>query len=231
MEKLDFYIDGSWVTPSGVKTLDVINPASEEKVTKISLGDASHVNEAVQAARKAFETYSQTPVEQRIDLLTTIREIYKRRLDDVADAIQTEMGAPTYLAKGAQAMVGLGHLKAAIRSLTNHNFEYEHGNFIIRHEPIGVCGLITPWNWPVNQVVSKLAPCLAAGCTAILKPSEIAPLSSMVIAEILDEAKVPAGVFNLINGMGPVVGEAMSAHPDIDMMSFCLLYTSPSPRD
>ncbi|NCW07237.1 MAG: aldehyde dehydrogenase family protein [Rhodobacterales bacterium] len=220
MEKLDFYINGTWVKPSGVETLDVINPATEEKVTKISLGDATHVNEAVTAARKAFETYSQTPVEQRIDLLTTIREIYKRRLDDVADAIQTEMGAPTYLAKGAQAMVGLGHLKAAIRSLTNHNFEYEHGNFIIRHEPIGVCGLITPWNWPVNQVVSKLAPCLAAGCTAILKPSEIAPLSSMVIAEILDEAKVPAGVFNLVNGMGPVVGEAMSAHPDIDMMSF-----------
>ena len=220
MEQLDFYINGSWVKPNGVETLDVINPASEEKVTKISLGTANHVNEAVAAARTAFETYSQTPVEQRIDILTTIREIYKRRLDDVADAIQTEMGAPTYLAKGAQAMVGLGHLKAAIRSLTNHNFEYEHGSFIIRHEPIGVCGLITPWNWPVNQVVSKLAPCLAAGCTAILKPSEIAPLSSMVIAEILDEAKVPAGVFNLINGMGPVVGEAMSAHPDIDMMSF-----------
>ena len=220
MEQLDLYINGSWVKPNGVETLDVINPASEEKVTKISLGTANHVNEAVAAARTAFETYSQTPVEQRIDLLTTIREIYKRRLDDVADAIQTEMGAPTYLAKGAQAMVGLGHLKAAIRSLTNHNFEYEHGSFIIRHEPIGVCGLITPWNWPVNQVVSKLAPCLAAGCTAILKPSEIAPLSSMVIAEILDEAKVPAGVFNLINGMGPVVGEAMSAHPDIDMMSF-----------
>ena len=220
MEYLNFYINGSWVKPNGVETLDVINPASEEKVTKISLGTANHVNEAVAAARTAFETYSQTPVEQRIDLLTTIREIYKRRLDDVADAIQTEMGAPTYLAKGAQAMVGLGHLKAAIRSLTNHNFEYEHGSFIIRHEPIGVCGLITPWNWPVNQVVSKLAPCLAAGCTAILKPSEIAPLSSMVIAEILDEAKVPAGVFNLINGMGPVVGEAMSAHPDIDMMSF-----------
>ena len=220
MEQLNFYINGSWVKPNGVETLDVINPASEEKVTKISLGTANHVNEAVAAARTAFETYSQTPVEQRIDLLTTIREIYKRRLDDVADAIQTEMGAPTYLAKGAQAMVGLGHLKAAIRSLTNHNFEYEHGSFIIRHEPIGVCGLITPWNWPVNQVVSKLAPCLAAGCTAILKPSEIAPLSSMVIAEILDEAKVPAGVFNLINGMGPVVGEAMSAHPDIDMMSF-----------
>ena len=220
MEQLDFYINASWVKPNGVETLDVINPASEEKVTKISLGNANHVNEAVAAARKAFATYSQTPVEQRIDLLTTIREIYKRRLDDVADAIQTEMGAPTYLAKGAQAMVGLGHLKAAIRSLTNHSFEYEHGNFIIRHEPIGVCGLITPWNWPVNQVVSKLAPCLASGCTAILKPSEIAPLSSMIIAEILHEAKVPAGVFNLINGMGPIVGEAMSAHPDIDMMSF-----------
>jgi aldehyde dehydrogenase (NAD+) len=155
-----------------------------------------------------------------VELLTTIREIYKRRLDDVADAIQTEMGAPTYLAKGAQAMVGLGHLKAAIRSLSNHDFEYMHGEFIIRHEPIGVCGLITPWNWPVNQVVSKLAPCIASGCTAILKPSEIAPLSSMVIAEILHEAGVPAGVFNLVNGMGPVVGEAMSAHPDIDMMSF-----------
>jgi aldehyde dehydrogenase (NAD+) len=214
MEQLDFYINGSWIKPSGVETLDVINPASEEKVTKISLGNANHVNEAVAAARKAFETYSQTPVEQRIDLLTTIREIYKRRLDDVADAIQTEMGAPTHLAKGAQAMVGLGHLKAAIRSLTNHSFEYEHGNFIIRHEPIGVCGLITPWNWPVNQVVSKLAPCLASGCTAILKPSEIAPLSSMIIAEILHEAKVPAGVFNLINGMGPIVGEAMlQRHP------------------
>ena len=159
-------------------------------------------------------------MKQRVELLTTIREIYKRRLDDVADAIQTEMGAPTYLAKGAQAMVGLGHLKAAIRSLSNHDFEYMHGEFIIRHEPIGVCGLITPWNWPVNQVVSKLAPCIASGCTAILKPSEIAPLSSMVIAEILHEAGVPAGVFNLVNGMGPVVGEAMSAHPDIDMMSF-----------
>ena len=220
MEQLNFYINGSWVKPNGVETLDVINPASEEKVTKISLGTASHVDQAVKAARKAFNSFSQTPVEQRIDMLTTIREIYKRRLDDVADAIQTEMGAPTHLAKGAQAKVGLGHLKAAIRSLTSHNFEYEHGNFIIRHEPIGVCGLITPWNWPVNQVVSQLAPCLAAGCTAILKPSEIAPLSSMVIAEILDEAKVPAGVFNLINGIGPVVGEAMSAHPDIDMMSF-----------
>ena len=220
MDKLDFYINGEWVRPSQPKTLDVINPANEDKVATISLGNSQDVNLAVSAARAAFISYSETPVNQRVELLTTIREIYKRRLDDVADAIQTEMGAPTYLAKGAQAMVGLGHLKAAIRSLNNHDFEYLHGEFIIRHEPIGVCGLITPWNWPVNQVVSKLAPCIAAGCTAILKPSEIAPLSSMVIAEILDEAGVPAGVFNLVNGMGPEVGAAMSAHPDIDMMSF-----------
>ena len=220
MDKLDFYINGRWVKPSKPETLDVINPASEDKVATISLGSSADVDLAVSAAQAAFPSYSETPVKQRVELLTTIREIYKRRLDDVADAIQTEMGAPTYLAKGAQAMVGLGHLKAAIRSLSNHDFEYMHGEFIIRHEPIGVCGLITPWNWPVNQVVSKLAPCIASGCTAILKPSEIAPLSSMVIAEILHEAGVPAGVFNLVNGMGPVVGEAMSAHPDIDMMSF-----------
>lgn len=220
MEKLEFYIDGQWVKPANADTLNVINPATEEAVATISLGSSADVDRAVSAARRAFETYSQTPVDQRIELLTTIREVYKRRVDDVADAIQTEMGAPSYLAKGAQAMVGLAHLKAAIRSLSNHNFEYKHGDFIIRHEPIGVCGLITPWNWPVNQVVSKLAPCLASGCTAVLKPSEIAPLSSLVIADILHEAGVPAGVFNLVNGMGPVVGEAMSAHPDIDMMSF-----------
>ena len=220
MEKLDFYINGAWTKPSEPKTLDVINPATEEAVATISLGSQADVNLAVSAAKSAFESYSQTPVAERIELLTTIREIYKRRIDDVADAIQTEMGAPTSLARGAQAMVGLGHLKAAIRSLSNHEFEFTHGKFLIRHEPIGVCGLITPWNWPVNQVVSKLAPCIAAGCTAILKPSEIAPLSSMVIAEILHEANVPSGVFNLVNGLGPEVGEAMSSHPDIDMMSF-----------
>ena len=220
MNKLDFYINGQWVKSSGTETVDVINPATEKAVAEISLGDPVDVDRAVTAARKAFGSYSQTPMAERIDLLTTIREIYKRRLDDVADAIQSEMGAPSHLAKGPQAMVGLAHLKAAIGALNNHEFEYMHGDFLIRHEPIGVCGLITPWNWPVNQVVSKLAPCVASGCTAVLKPSEIAPLSSLVIAEIMDEAKVPAGVFNLINGMGPVVGEAMSAHPDIDMMSF-----------
>jgi len=220
MDKLNFYINGGWVKPSENKTLDVINPATECAVATISLGSLADVNLAVSSARTAFKSYSQTPVSQRIELLTSIREIYKRRVDDVADAIQTEMGAPTSLAKGAQAMVGLAHLKAAISALDKHEFEYQHDQFIIRHEPIGVCGLITPWNWPVNQVFAKLAPCIAAGCTAILKPSEIAPLSAMVIAEIFHEAGVPAGVFNLVNGLGPVVGEAMSSHPDIDMMSF-----------
>ena len=220
MSLTQFYINGEWVDPHQMETLEVINPATEESVGMVALGSAVDVDKAVAAARAAFPKYAATPIKERLELLTEIREIFKRRLDDVADAIQTEMGAPTALAKGAQAMVGLGHLKAAIRSLESHQFEYVHGAFLIRHEPIGVCGLITPWNWPINQVVSKLSPCLAAGCTAILKPSEIAPLSALVLTEILHEAGVPKGVFNLVNGMGPVVGEAMSSHPDIDMMSF-----------
>ncbi len=220
MTHTQFYINGEWVNPSTPETLDVINPATEESVATISVGSAEDINKAVAAARAAFPSHAARSVKERAEMVTEIRETYKKRFDDIADAIQTEMGAPTYLARGAQASVGLGHLKAAIRSLENHKFEYEHGNFLIRHEPIGVCGLITPWNWPINQIVSKVAPCIASGCTAILKPSEIAPLSAMVFAEIINEAGVPAGVFNLVNGYGPVVGEAMSAHPDIDMMSF-----------
>ena len=220
MSLTQFYINGAWVDPVTPETLDVINPATEETAAVISVGSAADVDKAVAAARAAFPKHAETPVAQRVELMTEIRETYKKRFDDIADAIQTEMGAPTSLARGAQAMVGLGHLKAAIRSLENHEFEYKHGDFIIRHEPIGVCGLITPWNWPINQIVSKLGPCIASGCTAVLKPSEIAPLSTMVIAEVMHEAGVPAGVFNMVNGFGPVVGEAMSAHPDIDMMSF-----------
>lgn len=220
MTHTKFYINGKWVDPVKPEILDVINPATETSVAQISVGSADDVDKAVAAARGAFPTHSARSVKERIEIVTAIREVYKKRFDDIADAIQTEMGAPTYLARGAQAMVGLGHLKAAIRSLENHQFEYEHGDFLIRHEPIGVCGLITPWNWPINQIVSKVAPCIASGCTAILKPSEIAPLSALVFAEVIDEAGVPAGVFNLINGYGPIVGEAMSAHPDIDMMSF-----------
>ncbi len=220
MNKHDFYINGDWVKSESPDKLNVINPATEESIAQISLGNKQDVDKAVKAARQSFELYSQTSVDYRLDLLTTIREIYKQRLGDVAHAIQTEMGAPEHLAYGAQAKVGLAHLKAAIEALKSHETEYKYGDFIVRHEPIGVCGLITPWNWPINQVLSKLAPCLATGCTAILKPSEIAPLSSMVICEILNEAKVPKGVFNLINGTGTVVGEAMSSHPGIDMMSF-----------
>ena len=215
-----FYIDGDWVDPIEPNSIPVINPASEESIGNVSIGSKEDVDKAVQAARNAFQSFSKTLVSERVELLTEIRNIYKKRFDDIATAIQTEMGAPNSLARGSQATVGLSHLKTAIRVLENHKFEYKHGSYIVRHEPIGVCGLITPWNWPINQVVSKLAPCLASGCTAVLKPSEIAPLSSMVIAEIFHEAGVPKGVFNLVNGLGPVVGEAMSNHVGIDMMSF-----------
>ena len=215
-----FYINGEWANPVEKKEIEVINPASEKIIGNVSIGSEADVDKAVKAAREAFKSYSKTKVSDRIELLTNIRNLYKKRFDDIADAIQSEMGAPVNLARGSQATVGLSHLKTAIRVLENHTFEFNHGSYVVRHEPIGVCGLITPWNWPINQVVSKLAPCLASGCTAILKPSEIAPLSAMVVAEIFHEAGVPKGVFNLVNGLGPVVGEAMSSHSGIDMMSF-----------
>ena len=215
-----FYINGSWVDPIKKETIDIINPADESIVGKLSIGSAEDIDKAVKAARTAFSSFSESSIKERLDLLNTIRNIYKKRFDDIADAIMTEMGAPINLARGAQAMVGLGHLKTAIRVLEEHKFEYVHNGYTVRHEPIGVCGLITPWNWPINQIVSKLGPCLASGCTAILKPSEIAPLSANIIAEIIHEAGAPAGVFNMVHGIGPIVGEAMSNHPDIDMMSF-----------
>ena len=215
-----FYINGSWVDPIKKETIDIINPANESIVGKLSVGSAEDIDIAVKAARTAFSSFSESSKKERLDLLNTIRNIYKKRFDDIADAIMTEMGAPINLARGAQAMVGLGHLKTAIRVLEEHKFEYVHNGYTVRHEPIGVCGLITPWNWPINQIVSKLGPCLASGCTAILKPSEIAPLSANIIAEIIHEAGAPSGVFNMVHGIGPIVGEAMSNHPDIDMMSF-----------
>ena len=215
-----FYINGSWVDPIKKETIDIINPADESIVGKLSVGSAEDIDKAVKAARTAFSSFSESSKKERLDLLNTIRNIYKKRFDDIADAIMTEMGAPINLARGAQAMVGLGHLKTAIRVLEEHKFEYVHNGYTVRHEPIGVCGLITPWNWPINQIVSKLGPCLASGCTAILKPSEIAPLSANIIAEIIHEAGTPSGVFNMVHGIGPIVGEAMSNHPDIDMMSF-----------
>ncbi|MEE2773587.1 MAG: aldehyde dehydrogenase family protein [Pseudomonadota bacterium] len=220
MNLSQFYIDGNWVDPVGNQKLDVINPATEETVGQLSLGSEQDVDLAVSAAKKAFGTFSRTSVVERLELLTEIRNIYKRRYNEVAEAILTEMGAPITLASGAQSSVGLAHLKTAIRVLNDKEFEYKHNNMLIREEPIGVCGLITPWNWPINQVVSKLAPCLAAGCTSVLKPSEISPLSAIIFAEIMHEAGTPAGVFNMVHGYGPIVGEAMSKHPNIDMMSF-----------
>ena len=215
-----FYINGQFVSPKNPELIDVINPSTEEVIEKVALGNKNDVDKAVSAAREAFSITCNLSRSEKIDLLNAIREEYKKRFNDIADSIRLEMGAPVNLASGAQTNVGAGHLKTAIRVLENYKFEYEHQGYIIREEPIGVCGLITPWNWPINQVLSKLAPAFAAGCTVVLKPSEIAPISAMIIAEVMHEAKVPAGMFNLVNGYGPVVGEAMSSHPDIDMMSF-----------
>ena len=217
---LKFYIDGAWVDPVEPRTLDVIDPATEEPCGQISLGSAADVDKAVAAARAAFDSYAETSPEERLDLLNRIIEIYKSRIGDLGEAISHEMGAPLVFAKKVQAPSGLAHIKTAARVLQSYEFEVVNGSTLMRREPVGVVGMITPWNWPQNQITCKVAPALAAGCTMVLKPSEIAPLDAIIFAEILDEAGVPAGVFNLVNGDGPTVGEAMSAHPDIDMMSF-----------
>ncbi len=220
MNLTKFYINGEFVDPSSKETLEIINPATEEEIGIVALGSTIDVDKAVYSARKAFSVSSKLSKKDRLDILETIRENYKKRYKDVSEAIRLEMGAPVKLAEGAQTATGLGHLKTAMRVLEKHEFEYKHEDYIVREEPIGVCGLITPWNWPINQIVSKFAPAFAAGCTVVLKPSEIAPLSAMIIAEIIHESQIPPGMFNLVNGLGNVVGEAMSSHKDIDMMSF-----------
>jgi aldehyde dehydrogenase (NAD+) len=219
-EMLQFYIDGTWVDPVTPETLDVINPATEEVCGRISIGSAADVDLAVAAARRAFDQYSQTSREDRVALLKSILDEFTKRHDEIAEAIMDEMGAPWGLAKDAQAASGSQHIKAALRALKTYEFEEASRTTLVVREPIGVCGLITPWNWPINQIAVKVAPALAAGCTMVLKPSEIAPFDAMIFAEILDAAGVPAGVFNLVNGDGPGVGTALSQHPDIDMMSF-----------
>jgi len=219
-ELLQFYIDGKWVDPIRPNALDVINPATEEPCGRISLGSAADVDLAVAAAKRAEAGFAATSREQRIELLESVFEEFMKRYDDVAEAVMEEMGAPWGLAKGAQAGSGSAHLKAAIRTLKAYSFEEQNRSTLIVKEPIGVCALITPWNWPVNQVVVKVAPALAAGCTMVLKPSEIAPFDAMIFAEVLDAAGVPAGVFNLVNGDGPGVGTALSQHPDVAMVSF-----------
>ena len=219
-EYTKFYIDGAWVEPAHAKTLDVINPATERSAGRISLGDASDVDRAVTAARRAFDGFSRTSREERLALLGRIIDVYKRRYNDMAEAITEEMGAPVNLSQNAQAAIGLAHFQAAQGILQNYVFEELRGSTMIAHEPIGVCGFITPWNWPMNQMACKVAPALAVGCTMVLKPSEVAPFSGQILAEILHEAGVPAGVFNLVNGDGPGVGAALSAHPEIDLVSF-----------
>jgi aldehyde dehydrogenase (NAD+) len=221
LDRRKFYIDGSWVNPNQPNDFKVLNPASEEEIATISLGSPADVDLAVKAARRAFDSYSSTSKQERRDLLESILAVYKSRYDEMTELISLELGAPISMSRNSQAAVGVAHLKGfqkAFEALTTSQ-QLDSGDTIFR-EPIGVCGLITPWNWPVNQVALKVLPALAVGCTTVLKPSELTPLSAMLYAEILHEAGCPKGVFNLVNGDGPVTGAALSRHPDVDMMSF-----------
>jgi aldehyde dehydrogenase (NAD+) len=215
-----FYIDGAWVNPVVPATRDVINPATEKSYTKISLGSAADVDRAVAAAKRAFPAFSRTTREQRLALLRKVLELYNARYNEIADAVTDEMGAPAKFAREAQAWAGQVHLEATIKALEELEFSRRRGSTLIVREAIGVVGLITPWNWPLNQIVCKVAPAIAAGCTMVLKPSEIAPISGIIFGEIMHDAGVPKGVFNLVNGDGPTVGQYLSGHPDVAMMSF-----------
>ena len=215
-----FYIDGSWVAPAGRGRLPVIDPSTEEPFAEIALGAPADVDAAVAAARRAFPAFARTGRAERLDLLRAVLAEYDRRRDDIAATLSREMGAPLAFARAEQAATGSAHLQRMIEVLATYPFEAMQGGTLIAREPIGVCGLITPWNWPINQIVCKVAPALAAGCTMLLKPSEIAPLNAVIWTEIMHAAGVPAGVYNMVQGDGPTVGEAMSSHPDIDFMSF-----------
>ena len=215
-----FYIDGQWVDPLTSDTLAVINPATEQPIESIAMGGPEDVDAAVAAAKAAFETFSQTTKDERLALLDSILGVYMSRMEDLAQVIAQEVGAPLWLSQVAQAGAGLAHLATARAVLADYEFEEPLGTTLLVKEPIGVVGMITPWNWPLNQSACKVGPAIAAGCTMVLKPSEVAPLNAIIFAEILDAAGVPAGVFNLVNGDGVNVGAALSAHPDVDMMSF-----------
>ncbi|MDE8343489.1 MAG: aldehyde dehydrogenase family protein [Acidocella sp.] len=217
---LKFYIDGAWVDPLLPNRIAVINPATEEAFAEISGGSALDVNRAVAAAKAAFPGFARTSKAERMDLLKTILAIYERRMDEIAAACCAEMGAPIGFARDAQAFVGQAHFKALIQVYEDFAFAEKRGTTLVVKEPIGVCGLITPWNWPLNQIVCKVAPALAGGNTMVLKPSEIAPLNAIIFTEIMHEAGVPKGVFNLVNGDGPSVGQKLAEHPDVAMMSF-----------
>jgi aldehyde dehydrogenase (NAD+) len=217
---LKFYINGAWVNPAKSATIDVINPATEEAYTRIAAGSAEDVDRAVAAAKQAFKTFSQTGKAERLKLLRKILEVYNRRGEDIAVAVSDEMGAPMSWARDAQVWAGRVHLEATIKALEDFEFEHQRGTTRVVKEGIGVVGMITPWNWPLNQIVCKVAPAIAAGCTMVLKPSEIAPISGIIFSEVMHEAGVPAGVYNMVSGDGPSVGQVMAGHPDIDMVSF-----------
>lgn len=214
-----FYINGEWVAPLESTTIDIINPANENIVGQVALGSAADVDKAVAAATEAFKTWSLTSREERLAVLDRIITIYATRMQEMAVAITTEMGAPAEFALDSQAPMGIAHLQTSRDALASYTFEESVGTSQIIKEPIGVCGFITPWNWPMNQIACKVAPAIACGCTMVLKPSELAPLSAKLFAEIMHEAGVPAGVFNMVNGNGPVVGAALSSHPGIEMVS------------
>ena len=215
-----FYINGEWVEPAGREAIDVINPATEEAFATISMGTAEDVDAAAKAARAAFPAWSQSSVEERKTVLQKIMAGIQARAGDLAAAITSEMGAPVGLANAAQVPSGLGHFAAVLPVLENYKFQETRGSTLIVKEAAGVCGFITPWNWPLNQIACKVAPALAAGCTIVLKPSEVAPINAYILAEIIDECGLPPGVFNLVNGDGPNVGAAISAHPEVDVVSF-----------
>ena len=218
-EHLKFYIGGEWIDPAAPKTIDVVNPATGAVCGRVSAGSAVDVDRAVTAAKTAFKTWRKTSRDERLALLNRIVEAFQARVGDMGEAITLEMGAPAWLAQGTQAPIGINHFKSAIGVLERYEFEEDRGTSRILKEPIGVCGFITPWNWPIHQICAKVAPALAVGCTVVLKPSEIAPFSGQVFAEILEAAGTPPGVFNLVQGEGPVVGAALSAHPGVDMVS------------
>ncbi|OLT38392.1 aldehyde dehydrogenase [Actinomadura sp. CNU-125] len=219
-EYLKFYIGGRWIDPAERDTIDVVNPATEEVCGRVAAGTAADVDRAVAAARDAFPAWAASTREERLDLLKKILDEYQKRIGDLGAALTEEMGAPAALAGGFQVQLGLGHLTTAIELLEGYTFEERRGATLVVKEPIGVCGLITPWNWPLNQIAVKVFPALATGCTMVLKPSENSPFSAQIFTEVLDAAGVPAGVFNLVQGDGPGVGAPLSAHPDVDLVSF-----------
>jgi aldehyde dehydrogenase (NAD+) len=217
---LKFYIDGKWVEPSGAARLPVIDPCTEEAIAEVAMGTPADIDRAVAAAKHAFTSFSQTTPAERLALIRRILDVFLERHDEMGETISRELGAPRAMAHAWQAGIGRRHLEELIRTCESFAWQRKKGTTLINHEPVGVVALITPWNWPINQIVCKAAPAIAAGCTMVLKPSEVTPLNALLFAEILDAAGVPPGVFNLVNGDGPSVGAALAAHPDVDMVSF-----------